>query len=151
MPPYPGFRYEASGLNYVYLTEIEPSGDGETTLPGINVLHDLIAEALIRAPGSLDAQEVKYLRAHLGLELGELAIPLKMKSAQVRDVEDGRRCLNAPQNMSLRYLVFSRLRITPPPQRSLFMLCGAFQLEGRRIRIAGTDGRSYRILPQDAL
>lgn len=151
MPAYPGYRYEASGLDYIYLTEIEPSGDGELILPDIDVLHNLIAEALVRAPGSLDAQEVKYLRAHLRLELGDLAIPLKMKSAQVGSVENGRRFLNVPQNLSLRYLVFSKLHIIPPPHRSLFMLCGAFQLEGRHIRIAGIDGTSYRILPQDAL
>lgn len=151
MPPYPGFRYEASGLNYVYLTEIEPSSDGETTLPGINTLHDLIAEALITGPGSLGAQEVKYLRTHLGLTPGELAVALNMKGPQMRAVENGQRSLDVRQNLALRHLVFKKLEMSPPRRRTLFELCNTIRLEGRQIRIAGMGEASYCILPQDAL
>jgi len=152
MPAYPGYRYQASGLSYVYLTNIDPPADGEITVPGINVLHDLIAEALITAPGSLGAQEVKYLRTHLGLTPEELGSALKMDGPQIRAVEnDTRRSLDTRQNLALRLLVFAKLGINPPRRRTLVELCQARWSDVGQIRIAGIDGSSYRILPQDAL
>jgi len=148
MPAYPGHRYYGSGLRYVFLTQIEPPVDGESVMPGINVLHGLIAEALVSGPGSLGPDEVKCLRTYLGKTPEELGQVLK---ADVRGVERGSLSLSERESLALRQLVFKNLGMEPPPRQKLLELCNTLRLEGRHIRIAGTDETSYRILPQDAL
>jgi putative zinc finger/helix-turn-helix YgiT family protein len=72
------FKYEASGLDYVTLVNIEvrrcgKCGEWEAVIPHMEDLHRVIARTIARLPSRLRGNEIRFLRTYLGLSSADAA------------------------------------------------------------------------------
>lgn len=81
-------RYTESGLSNVTLANVEirtcpECGEREIVIPRIDLLHRLIARDLIRNPGLLQPEEVRFLRKWLGLSSVDFALVMGVRPETV--------------------------------------------------------------------
>lgn len=81
-------RYTESGLSTVTLANVEirtctRCGEREVVIPKVARLHQLIARALIRQPGILQPESVRFLRKWLGLSSAGFAQLMGVRSETV--------------------------------------------------------------------
>ena len=89
------FRYEADSLVAVLLHHIDirrcPLCGRETVdLPARRVLHDAIADAIVREPGRLKGSQIRYLRRHARLPAWRFSALLGVDPAHLSRVENGK-------------------------------------------------------------
>lgn len=82
-----GYHYTACGLDYVYLQngfKVRETKHGRAVaIENAQELHETIALAVIISPRSLRGQEVRFLRAQLGLSQDGLAKALRTRRGSV--------------------------------------------------------------------
>lgn len=113
------------------------------TLEKIEILHQIIAEAVCRRPGPLIGTEVRFLRTQLGYTPEQLGNLIDQPTDHIRVVELNRRSLDIESDIELRRLIFSYYE-TPVP--SLDYLRGLYQLGqiGEHvIRIVANDTQNF--------
>jgi transcriptional regulator with XRE-family HTH domain len=71
-------HYTECGLQNVYIGGIsimtDDDGDEVIVIPGINRLHQVIAEGIVSHPKGMDGSELRFLRTEMGLTQAELAV-----------------------------------------------------------------------------
>jgi putative zinc finger/helix-turn-helix YgiT family protein len=105
-------RYTESGLSNVTLVNVEvrscpKCGERELVIPKIEMLHRLIARALIHEPGILKPDVIKFLRKWLGLSSQDFALLMGVRPETVSRWEspDAAYPLTATSDRLLRLLV----------------------------------------------
>jgi putative zinc finger/helix-turn-helix YgiT family protein len=106
-------RYDASGLPYVTLQQVEVSrcpqcGEVEIALPRIDELHRVIAAALIAKPSRLDAAEIRYLRKYLGWSGADFAAHMGTTRETVSRWEHGAVAMGPQADRLLRLMVATK-------------------------------------------
>jgi putative zinc finger/helix-turn-helix YgiT family protein len=81
-------RYTESGLSNVTLVNVEmrvcpQCGEREVVIPKVEMLHRLIARALIREPGILKPEVIRFLRKWLGLSSQDFALLMGVRPETV--------------------------------------------------------------------
>ena len=104
------YRYHASGLPGVVLHGVQVSrcpacGAEEVTIPRIEELHRVIAQALIQKPARLVASEVRYLRKYLGWSGTDFARYMGTARETVSRWESGAGQMGGAADRLLRVLV----------------------------------------------
>lgn len=71
------YHYTACGLDNVVLKDLpvmqDDEGEKVITIPKINLLHHLLVNEVAAKNGRLNAKEIRFLRAELGMSQGQLA------------------------------------------------------------------------------
>lgn len=103
------YRYEGSGLPYVYLKNgfelVEsPYGQG-VTIHDIDGLHNALGNTIVNSPEQVTGQEFRFLRVELNLSQAGLAAALGCNEQSVARWEKGKSSqVNAPAERLLRVL-----------------------------------------------
>jgi transcriptional regulator with XRE-family HTH domain len=90
------YRYPLSGLTHLRLAGIAvfrcpACGDERPVIPRIGELHRVVARLLVRKPGRLTAEEIRFLRKHAGFPGYKFAKLLGVSPAYLSRVENRRR------------------------------------------------------------
>ncbi len=105
-------RYDASGLPNVVLVDVEvrrcpACGEQAVAIPRIEELHRALAMSVIRQPGRLTPQEIRYLRKWLGWSGADFAKNIGVDPATVSRWES----VDKPQAMGVTAERFLRLAV----------------------------------------
>ena len=89
------YRFVESGLSNIYLAGVTvhhctSCREYDVEIPKLGPLMDVIAGNLLRKPGLLTGQELRYLRKHTGFQAQELAALLRINPAHLSRVENGK-------------------------------------------------------------
>ena len=89
------YRFMESGLSNIYLAGVTlhhcaSCREYDVEIPKLGPLMDVIAGTLLRKPGLLTGQELRYLRKHAGFQAHELAALLRINPAHLSRVENGK-------------------------------------------------------------
>jgi len=103
-------RYDESGLKSIVLrgVEIRRCGDcneTEVAIPALEDLHRLIARTLILKHDRLAAEEIRFLRKHLGFTGVEMASYIGVTPESVSRWENNAAKMEAPAEKLLRLLI----------------------------------------------
>lgn len=139
-----GCRYGVCGLNNVRLVGYPlgrtPRG---ITVVKIDILHQIIAEAVCRRPGPLVGAEVCFLRTQLGYTPEQLGNLIDQPTDHIRVVELGRRHLDVESDIELRRLIFSYYETPAPSLDYLRDLYRLGQVGEHVIRIVANDTQNF--------
>jgi putative zinc finger/helix-turn-helix YgiT family protein len=107
------FKYDACGLPYVTLVGVDVSrcpkcGEYEVAIPRSEDLHRVIATAVARRRGRLQAPEVRFLRRWLGWSGADFAKHMGVSAETVSRWESGAQRMGATADRLLRLMVASR-------------------------------------------
>ncbi len=107
------YHYSECGLKNVYLKNIsslvcQGCGDYEVQIPNIDLLHGVIALDLASQHEKLRAEEIRFLRVHLGLSGIQLAHVLSVEPETVSRWERGRADMKLTNERFLRILILSK-------------------------------------------
>ena len=110
------YRYDASGLKGLVLVNVEVSRCqkcGETTvaIPRIEDLHRAIAGTLVRKPGLLDADEIRFLRKYLGWSGVDFASHMGAAPETVSRWESGKITMGPIADRLLRLMVVTTVPV----------------------------------------
>lgn len=108
------YRYTESGLSHIVLRDVEVSrcpqcGEMEVTIPQIEALHQVIAQALIQKSSRLVPEEVRYLRTYLGWSGTDLAAHIGTTPETISRWEHGVTPIGKTADRLLRLLVAQQL------------------------------------------
>ncbi len=89
------YRFVESGLSNIYLAGVTlhqcaACREYDMEIPQLGSLMDVIAGVLLRKPGLLTGQELRYLRKQSGFQAQELAALLRINPAHLSRVENGK-------------------------------------------------------------
>lgn len=104
------YHYTGCGLPHVTLQGVEVSrcprcGETEVAIPHIEALHRAIATALVRKPGKLAPEEVRFLRKSLGWSGADFAAHMGVTPETVSRWEHGSSAMGPTAERLLRLLV----------------------------------------------
>ena len=109
------FHYTSCGLDNVFITGmnfyVDDAGQRTFHIPRINLLHKVIAEGIVRRPGTMSAAEIRFLRTEMGLSQNELADIMAVKRLTVGRWERGEIALPAVEETFIRKLAIDRLML----------------------------------------
>jgi len=87
-------EYPESGLDNVRLVDVPiwrcSNGHDEVEIPGVDELHSLLAETVIRKRAPLVGSEVRFLRKRLEMTAQQFATRLAMTPVHLSRIENGR-------------------------------------------------------------
>jgi putative zinc finger/helix-turn-helix YgiT family protein len=103
-------RYDESGLKNILLMGVEvrrcdECGEIEVAIPALEQLHQLLARTLILKHDRLTADEIRFLRKHLGLTGVGMAARMGVARETVSRWETGAGKMDAPAERLLRMMV----------------------------------------------
>ena len=106
-------KYDACGLSNVTLAGMEVSrcqacGEYEVSIPQIEDLHKALAQSVIRKPGRLQAEEVRFLRKYLGWSGADFAEHMGTKRETVSRWETGASPIGSTSDRLLRLMVVNQ-------------------------------------------
>lgn len=106
-------KYDACGLSNVTLASVEVSrcqtcGEYEVSIPQIEDLHKALAQSVIRKPGRLNAEEVRFLRKYLGWSGADFAEHMGAKRETVSRWETGAAQIGSAADRLLRLMVVNQ-------------------------------------------
>lgn len=120
------FKYEASGLDYVTLVNIEvrrcgKCGEWEAVIPHMEGLHRVIARTIAKFPTRLRGDEIRFLRTYLGLSSADCAELLGVAPATMSrwENEKSKSEMSLGFERMLRLMVFNREPIQSYPLSEL--------------------------------
>jgi len=110
------YHYRECGLNNIILDIVVrkcPScGSMMPVIPGIEGLHDALANAIVKKDGRLTPQEIVFLRKSLGWSGVDFAQNMGTDRAQISKWEHGAVKMSKPYELLLREIVASGKKIT---------------------------------------
>ena len=111
------YSYAACGLPHITLANVEvrrcpECGEHEVVIPKIEQLHQAIAQAVIGKKARLAADEVRFLRKHLGWSGADFARHMGVTPETVSRWENGRESIGPVADRLLRLMV-----VTKAPKR----------------------------------
>lgn len=103
------YHYKLCGLSTVHLkngytTHSHPKYGEGVSIQDIKGLHKAIGKAIILSPGSLSAEEIKFLRKEMAMSQVMFSQALKVKEITVRKWESGGNVISGPADRLLRLL-----------------------------------------------
>ena len=106
------YRYLESGLNNVYLDNVETTlcegcGDHGVILPRIGELHETIAQAIALQPFLLDGDEIRFLRKHLRMKARQWAALLRVDVSTFSRWENKEKMVGSQSDALIRFLYFT--------------------------------------------
>jgi putative zinc finger/helix-turn-helix YgiT family protein len=108
------YHYTSCGLDHVWLKGIEvyecTCGEGIAWIPRIGQLHRVIAIELLKNPGLLEGNEVRFLRKHFRLKATELANILNVTKQTVSNWENGKGSMGLANDRLLRIFFMLKFR-----------------------------------------
>lgn len=137
------YKYEACGLSGITLLGIEvrrckECEEYEVVIPRIQELHQLIATKLIRKQARLTADEIRFLRKHLGWSGTDFAEHIGVTPETVSRWEQGRIPMGAAAERLLRLAV---AHLEPASDYSLDILKRVATSKASRLRLGLKAGR----------
>lgn len=134
------YRYKESGLDNVYLDNIEvlvcnQCGEESPFIPRILDLHAVIAREVVLQPAPLRGQDVRFLRKQLGMRAKEWAGLLRVDAATLSRWENGDQQIGSQSDLLFRFLF---VRISEEREGRLFPGKVAEQIAATRPQQAGT-------------
>ncbi|HXH83543.1 MAG TPA: type II TA system antitoxin MqsA family protein [Candidatus Tectomicrobia bacterium] len=110
------YRYEASGLpvtlKHVEVSRCEACGEIEVAIPAIDMLHRVMAGALIRKRQRLAPAEIRFLRKYLGWSGADFAQHMGTTAETVSRWENGRKPMGPVADRLLRLMVAKRAPVS---------------------------------------
>jgi putative transcriptional regulator len=106
------YHYTISGLSNIYLRGITVNscscGEEEVEIPRMDELHQVIADDIAKQENKLLAEEVKFLRKHLGFSGKDFANFVKVAPETVSRWENGTLDMSETLERFLRLMVLAR-------------------------------------------
>jgi putative zinc finger/helix-turn-helix YgiT family protein len=117
--PGQSYHYTESGLNNVYLENIElrvceSCGAVTPRIPRILQLHETIARAIVSQPNSLSGPEIRFLRKQLGLKAKEFAAYLRTDVSTYSRWENDGQPISPQSDLLIRLMYLKLLREKEP-------------------------------------
>jgi putative zinc finger/helix-turn-helix YgiT family protein len=120
------FKYDACGLDYVTLVDIEVRrcsgcGEWEAVIPHMEDLHRAIARTLAKQPSKLHGNEIRFMRTYLGLSGTDAAELLGVDPATLSrwETEKSKSEMSPGYDHLLRLMVFNREPVQSYPLKEL--------------------------------
>jgi DNA-binding transcriptional regulator YiaG len=110
------YAYTLSGMKDVLLAGIllhkcPQCGEQSAVIPRIEELNNVITEALVKKPVSLNGDEIRFLRKHAGIPAREFSSLLGIDASHLSRVENGHTPSLGPQTDRLaRFIVIASTR-----------------------------------------
>lgn len=106
------YKYEACGLDYVTLGDVEvrrcgECGEHEVVIPAAQDLHRAIARYVAKLPVRLRGQEIRFLRKYLGYSSADAAAALDVKPETMSRWENDKAEMSPMVERLLRLMVYN--------------------------------------------
>ena len=108
-------HYTECGLQNVYIQGINPlvddDGDDVILVAGINILHRVIAEAIVSHPKGMNGAELRFLRTEMGYTQSEMATIVHRDKQTIGRWERSEKELDSVAETLIRKLAIEKLAL----------------------------------------
>ena len=144
------YHYTECGLNNVFIEGALKFGDGageaSVTIPAIGQLHRVIAEGIVMHPAKMSGQELRFLRAEMGLTQAQLAEIVKVSLLTVSRWERNETPVNDAAEMLVRLHSVEKLGLNVDLDVESVSEKVTAAAGPQEIRIDGSNPEQYQLL-----
>ncbi len=145
------YRYTECGLDNVYIHGLpsfdDDAGEPVFTIPNVNSLHRLIAEAIVSQDSALAGRQLRFLRTEMGLTQAELGRIVHKEMLTVGRWERGENQIDDNADTIIRLLVIDYLGLETDMSVEDISGLSTPTAGISKIDIDGEDPQNYVTLP----
>lgn len=144
------YHYTECGLDNVFIEGMkmveDHAGEATVTVPAIGLLHQVIAEGIVRLPSKMSGKELRFLRTEMGLTQEKLADILKVTLLTISRWEREETSIKDTAEMLIRLMAVERLDLNVALNVDEVSAKVTLSPKKDPIRIDGSDPKHYHLL-----
>ena len=144
------YHYTECGLDNVFIEGTnmveDHAGKATVTVPAIGLLHQVIAEGIVRLPSKMSGKELRFLRTEMGLTQEKLADILKVTLLTISRWEREETSIKDTAEMLIRLMAVERLDLNVALNVDEVSAKVTLSPKKDPIRIDGSDPEDYHLL-----
>lgn len=144
------YHYTECGLDNVFIEGIkmveDHAGEANVTVLAIGLLHQVIAESIVRLPSKMSGKELRFLRTEMGLTQEKLADILKVTLLTISRWEREETSIKDTAEMLIRLMAVERLDLNVALNVDEVSAKVTLSPKKDPIRIDGSDPKHYHLL-----